>query len=289
MVRNLVRFVGALCLAWVLIWGGASAGEPGKEVAHQFNIAIIADLDMDTQGKTQKIVADTEVRYQWARTGRERVLTFESMRVKASIDGKHLMDSAMSREKMTTMENGKAKVILIADAPDALKSMLEDSFGAPMCKLRVDENGKETKRTVVAGPGAKALIDGGVIANAVLFHPPYLSEKDEWQADADLSVGNGAFAKGKLAYKKVKGGDGGQAVRVSGTLTNDGYKLPANPLTHKVKHVVSGTQTYDPAQKEWIAGKFTIDVSMQASTDDAVVVTGKGTMVLNFKKLPGKK
>ena len=34
-------------------------------------------------------------------------------------------------------------------APADLKKMLQDSFSVPLCKLQVDENGKEVKRQVV--------------------------------------------------------------------------------------------------------------------------------------------
>jgi hypothetical protein len=160
----------------------------------------------------------------------------------------------------------------------------------PLCKIEVDNNDKEVKRTIVAGAGAKTLVDNGLIANAVLFHPAYFTDKDEWQSDAEISMGNGGFAKGKLTYKKVPGGKGGQAVKVTGTLSNDNFKQPGSPLVIKdVKYVVTGEQTYDSAVKEWVSGKLTLDVAMTMTVDDKTVGTSKGTMIVTLEKPPAKK
>ena len=212
------------------------------------------------------------------------------MKVKASEGEKELMNSFMSRAKFVNTQNGQTQEVPFDQAPDELKSMLKDSFEVPLCKIEVDNNDKEVKRTIVAGAGAKTLVDNGLIANAVLFHPAYFTDKDEWQSDAEISMGNGGFAKGKLTYKKVPGGKGGQAVKVTGTLSNDNFKQPGSPLVIKdVKYVVTGEQTYDPAVKEWVSGKLTIDVSFQIVFEDDTKVSNKGTMVMTLEKLPAKK
>jgi hypothetical protein len=286
MSNTLQRFLGLGYVVALLVGTRALAADLDQATQHSFKISIASKVDMDIQGKVQKLDADTDLYYTWKRAGLERVLGFDSMQVKVNADGKPLMDTFMSREKFTNTDQGKTDEVPFEKAPDALKNILQDSFGVPVCKLDVDDNGKEKKRTVVAGPGAKDLIDNGTIANAVLFHPPYFRNQDEWQADAEISMGNGGYAKGKLTYKKTPGG----AIKVSGVLANDAYKQPGTPLTVKnARYVVSGEQTYDAAQQEWATGKFAINLSFQFVADDKAIGSAKGTMTIGFEKLPGKK
>lgn len=179
MLRIPLRFIGVSCLAVLLISVFAMAADTDKEAAHFFNIKIASNVDMEIQGKKQKLDADTELHYTWKRSGRERALSFESALVRANMDGKQLMNIFMSRAKFTNTEQGKTDVVPVENAPEELKKMLQDSFDVPVCKCQVDENGREVKRTIVAGPGAKALIDNGMIANAILFHPPMIKSTNK--------------------------------------------------------------------------------------------------------------
>jgi hypothetical protein len=244
MPRLLPHLLVSGYLGVVLIGTFAVAAEPDKEVAHQFKFTITANLEMDVQGKKQKVVGDTEANYKWTRNSRERILSFNSVSVKVNVDGKQMMNTFMSRAKVTNTADGKTDTVPVENAPEQLKTMLEDSFGVPICKLKLDEKGKEVKRTVVAGPGAKDFIDNGMIANALLFHPPVVRDQDEWQAAAEVSMGNGGYARGKLTYKKEDTGKGGESFKVSGTLTNDGFKKLGTQLTiRKVNYIVRGKQT----------------------------------------------
>jgi hypothetical protein len=167
-----------------------------------------------------------------------------------------------------------------------MKTMLRDSFDVPLCKIQVDENGKVLKRTIVAGPGAQNLIDNGIVANCLLFHAPFLRDKNQWESDAEVSMGNGGYVKGKLNYTKAERGRGGQAVKVNGTLTNDRFVQAATGLTAtNTKYVVNGEQTYDPAKKEWVTGKLNIDVSFQISAAGQNG-SAKGTMVVGLNDKP---
>jgi hypothetical protein len=290
MLRMPLRLIRAGLMSAVLLGACALGADTDKEAAHSFMVKIESKMDMEIQGNKQKLDAYTELRYTWKRSGRERALSLESALVQVKIDGKEIMNNFMSRAKFSNTEQGKTKEVPFEDANEELKKILRDSFDVPVCKLQVDENGKEVKRTIVAGPGAKALIDNGMIANAVLFHSPFPRDQNEWQADAEVSMGQGGYVKGKLAYKKTTGAKAGQSVKVSGTLTNEGFKQQDTALTiKKVNYIVSGEQTYDPAQQEWVSGKLAMDVSFQMATDQAAVGSVKGIMVVSFAKTAGKK
>lgn len=289
MNRSLVRFVGVVSLAALALGARARAAEP-EAAGHSFKMTLASRMDMDAQGQKQKIDGDTELRYTWQRGGRERTLRFDATAAKMSVDGREVMNTTMSRAGVVNVRQVTKEEVPFDKAPPEVQKQLQDSFGAPVCKVQVDEEGKEVKRMVIAGPGARALVDNGMIANALLFHPPFPAGRDEWQADAELSMGNGGYAKGRLTYQKVPGGKGGQAVKVSGTLTNDGFLLPGTPLAFKAaRYVVSGEQTYDAAQQDWVAGKLTIDVSFQMTLNNQPAGSAKGTMAVTFEKLAGNR
>jgi hypothetical protein len=260
--------------------------------AHSFQLKLDSKIDMDVFGKKQAIIADTDIRYTWRRKGKERTVNLDLTGVKVVADGKVSMDVTMSRERVVNRQGDKTNEVKSDDAPEELKKMLRDSFGVPLCKIEVDKDGKRVKRTDLAGAGAKLVTEQGLIANTLLFHAPHPAARDQWEADAEISMGNGGYAKGKLTYKKAKDEKGRPIVKVTGTLRNDSYQLPGQPVKMKeARYVVNGVQTYDPALGEWVAGKLPFQVSfkMVDATSDTVIASAKGTMVATLRRLPGKK
>lgn len=287
-LQILLRIVAVTVLAPIVLGTFAIAAEPSQ--SHSFKFTIESHVDMVIEGEKQKIDADTELHYTWNHQGGERNLSFDSMLVKVNKDDIQTMNIFMSREKFENMERGQTDVVPFEEAPDELKKILQDSFGVPVYKMQVDGNGKELKREVVAGPGAKDIIEQGVIANARLFHAPFMRAQDKWSAATEITMGNGGFANGELTYKKAAGGKGGQAVKVSGTLTNEGFKVAGTPVSIKeAKYVIDGMQTYDPAQREWISGNLDVDVFFVMTAGNKPLATAKGTMVFSVDKLQTKK
>ncbi len=286
MLRTIPRFV--LAASMLVTAAIAKADEP--ERGNSFKITIAAQIEMVVQGVKQKIDADTELRYTWKRAGNSRTLAFDSMQAKSNVDGKSTMDSSMSRAKFTNTANGKTDEVAFENAPDQLKQILKDSFEAAVCKIEVDDTGKEVKRAVVAGPGAKALIDQGMIANALLFHPPFMPKQNNWSAPAEFSMGNGGYVKGDLSYQKIRKGEGETEVSVSGTMTCDNFQAKDTPVTVKnAKYVVSGRQVHETALAEWASGKWDIDLSFDMLNGEAPLASAKGKMTVKFERLPAKK
>jgi len=287
MLHIVPRFVGAAALVFIPM--GACATAADKEQNRSFKVTLESRMEMATKSIKHQMDADSVIDYTWKRQGNERTLIFDSVLLKVREDGKQSMNTFMSRAKFANTKDDQTKEVLFEKAPDQLKKLLRDCFDAPVCKLQLDESGKEVKRTVVAGPGAKVLVENGVIANALLFHPPYMGGQKKWSAPAEITMGNGGFAKGELTYE-VAGGKNGQAFKVSGTLSKDKYKLPDGPLTiENAKYLVSGQQNYDPAQREWVSGKLKIDVSFEMTDGDKSVASAKGTIVASFEALAPKK
>jgi hypothetical protein len=209
----------------------------------------------------------------------------------AKQNGQESVNSFMSREKTRDISKGETEEVRFEDAAEELKNRLRDSFGVPVCKLVVDKSGKEIKRTIVAGPGAKTLIENGMIANALLFHTMFPENQYQWQASSEVSMGNGCYARGKLTYLKQANGKAGQTVvKVSGILLNDSFKKPGTRLTiKKVRYVVNGNQTYDLALREWISGKLSFKVSFLMESNDKPLGSAEGMLLVVLETLPSRK
>jgi hypothetical protein len=283
-MRNLLSgFLAVTMLGAVCGIPSGSAGGTKKEVVNSFKCSIVSKMTLEVEGKRHPMDADTEFRYTWRRSGQEKTLTFDAMAVKVRMDGAPRLDIFMSRDKSVKTDKGKTEETPFDKLPEQAREQLQATFGVPAYKLQLDENGKAVKETVLAGP--RSLVNRGIIANGLIFHPPYMGDRNEWQADTELNTGPGGIVRGKLTYQKV---GTGPVFKVSGTITEKNIKLPDQPLTVKeCRYVISGEQTYDPGQQEWISGKLIIDLSMTLVSDKAES-TGKGTMELRLEKLPGK-
>jgi hypothetical protein len=236
----------------------------------------------------QKVNADTEIRYTWKAKRRQRTLFYDEIKILLKIDGEEIMNSSMSRKRFVF--KGKAKEDMdfsFENAPGPQKKIMQDTFGAPLCRLEVDENGKEVKRTMLAGRGAKMFVDG-MIGNTLLFHPPFFEDKDTWESEREVGIGNGGTVKGELSYKKSASEKGKQAVKVSGTLKNDGFRPEGAPATTRSVNRVSGQQTYDLVQRKWVAGELTMDISIEILSDGKLIGSGKGPMQVTLEELPSK-
>jgi hypothetical protein len=285
--RPLVLAAGCAAALSAVALAGQPAPKGGKDASEAaFKVAVRAKLTMTVGGQEEKIEADAAFQYTWKRDGKVKTLVVDSAEVRAVSGGREMMNAKMSRAGFEDIKGGQT--VKIEDAPDQLKRMLTDAFGSPVCKVELDDAGKELKRTVVAGRGAAPLIENGMVANTLMVHPWYPADKNEWQADLEVSAGQG-LASGKATYTKVPGGKGGQAVKVAGTLTADGVKGAGGLTIKDGKYVVSGEQTYDTTRKEWVAGKLNMDVSFKMVMGETTVGSATGTMAVTFEMLPGKK
>lgn len=255
--------------------------------SHSFHVAIVSELQNKLgNGVTQKMEATADVRYTWKNVDRDRILTFDQLGTKALMDGKLLINATMSRDKFINVSEGMTTEIKSSEAPERLRKMLQASFGEPLCKLQRDADGKEVKRTIMSSPDAKDMIDNGMIVNALLFHPPYYSGKTEWQSESEIRMGKGGTAKGKLRYKKSEG----NTWQVTGTLSNDEFMRENDGFTlKKAKYAVDGSQSYDAALREWVAGKMSINVGYEMYQDDTKVGTANGTMRATFERIEPEK
>lgn len=263
------------------------APSPGK--ADRYEVLLDSSVHMKGPKLDQKIAADTRMFYTWQTDGNQKQLIVDGISIKATMDGKQVMNAHMDRKKIINDQDGTKQVLEAANAPPALKEMLESSFGKPLCELTVDDDQRETQRKLVATPGARLMIENGMIANSLLFHPPFLRNADKWEAEVPLSIGNGNYATGELTYEKTTQVGDMQNVRISGTLINEGYQQENSPVEiQNATYKLEGEQTFDLKQQIWVTGKLDIKVSMDINADGNRVGNGQGKMVASFKHLPNR-
>ncbi len=275
----MVRFY--LIAAVVLSVGFHSLG--AQEKVLPFKIELDSQMEITEGEKKQKIDAKTTLEYRWTAKGTERSLSYDSTHVVLQFDGKPSMDTKMSREKIINGLGDQKKETPFAECKAEQQLLLKDSYSSPLCKLQRDANGVETKREIIAGEGAKTQIDNGMVANAVLFHAPFVADKMDWETDREISMGNGGFAKGKLAYKKSA--ENPNLIAVSGQLANKSFKMPVGPLTiAEATYSLQGEQTFDAAVGDYVAGKYVIEIAfdiLDAEMKKLATAKGKMTQTLS--------
>lgn len=267
---------------------------PSQQITdiQKFRIQILADSTVAGGKEEKKLVAVTTYDYVLERKGAELALRFDSVNMIVRADGNEVLETATSKERSFTKKLGEASVELAyAKAPPALKAMMDDTFTKPLALIQVDKTGKEVKRTITAGPGAKGSIDNGMVINARLFHAPF-PDQDQWTAPAEVSMGSQGSAKGTLTYSKVKPGDLSDmvAVKVAGTLANPEFKPPKSPLTIKnARYEVQGEQVFDRKLRDWQAGKLTMQITLEMYAGAKKAGDSKTALEMTLERLEPKR
>ena len=275
----------AACVAFLAMVVPLRGGN-ASDTTNSFKLSVNSKSVLEFNDTKKEIIAKTEMQYSWTRKGEDRTLAFELVKVQTAEDGQETLQATMNRKKIVSVVKGEAKETPFDDATPAQQAMLKDGFESPICILRVDKAGKELKRTIVAGAGAKAFIDNGQIANALMFHPPFFKDQEKWDAQAEFPLGNGGFARGTLSSQKKAADKQKMVVQVAGVLASKTMKKFKDiTLVEEWRHDVKGEQEYDLARQEWTAGKLAIDVKMDVTPDNGSPVKAKGTIDVAFTRL----
>ena len=264
-----------------------------NKVIHKFLFSINSKLENNVGGESVKMTADSKLAYTLQHQGNEVVLFCDSVAVKVTQDGKEQSEYQMSRDRFLAKDKGKTTIdVKEKEANERLREMLRDSFGSMLCKIQVDDDGREVNRTIVARPGAKSLVDNGSIDSMRFFHSVFFGDKERWKSSRQVGVGNGALVKGDLSFEKVlsqKRENGKEAsqvqVKVSGVLKNDGFKTPDAPVNLKSTALlrIKKEQVFDRKLKEWVSGELVGRLSMEFYEGDKKVGTGAGTMLIKLE------
>ena len=252
-----------------------------------FLFASTADVKLPDDSK---LSTETTLRYTFQKQDTDVSVLCDAIELKIKIKDEETQHTKLSSELIYNKEKGKAATeIKYADADPKLKQTLE-SFGSPLCKLELDQTGKEVKRTILAGPAGRAVfVNQGMLTNMRFFHVPFPAKDDSWVVSNEITVGQaGQTAKGALRYEKKDSKNSNPkliTVRVSGTLKADNIGGAAAPLSSRVTYIVSGEQTYSLQQKEWVAGNLLFDVTIDYLRKEEKVATSKGAIKLSLTLL----
>jgi hypothetical protein len=256
----------------------------GKESILSFKVSAVSKLQTEAGGRKTPVESTAAVGFTLRRTGDVKTVTINDMMIKAVVGGKETMNSALSRARIVKVEGGKTTSVRFQDASKEQKELLADTFGAPVCKLRVDATGKVLGRTDVAAPAAKPLVEQGTVSNVLLFHAPFYPDKTQWQTDAELNIGGGGLLKGTLTYTR---GRKDRTVRVTGALVARDYRSAEEPgVVRSARYVVTGEQTWSAGEREWTAGKLSMQVRLEAKSANQQASVARGTVEMTLKTVP---
>jgi hypothetical protein len=211
----------------------------------------------------------------------------EEIELKMATNGKPTLEALMNRSRFHFIQDGKMKDETADTADERIRTMLSDSFGAPLIKFVFDDVGKEIRRTRVAGPGAQGIIKQEMIANTRCFHAPFYADKSKWEADVQIGGSSGIVA-GIFTYAKApaKKNDRGVVVKVGGDLQPEVQTTPVGQIV--TKRSVAGEQVYSPEMREWISGEWTIKISVEMDGGGKRVGGGSGTVVAKMRMIADK-
>lgn len=242
---------------------------------YQLSIDSSLQLKVPTQSKPREMTGVTLLSYAIASAEGSADVTIRQLQSKVSSEGSVLFDREMSRAGARFQTGSQEPSTLAYDnAPPALQKVLRE-FDAPIARIKIDGEGKETDRETLINADA-TLVRNGIVDNALFFHAPFFADKDRWESTRGLSLGNGLVARGVLEYVRGEANSEGLVeVRVSGTMAvAPGSSGPADVKNGVYK--VKGAQWYDPAARAWRSGQVEIDVSLDVATngDAAGATTG---------------
>jgi len=232
-------------------------------------------MDLGANGSVE-IGALTGFDYTFKGTPQKFAVQLDRMAVKQTTDGVLAMDMEMSLAGFKNVTPQETLDVPYEEGNPQLQGLLDAAFRNPIANLELDADLRETKREVVAGPDAAGLLENGAMENSRMFHAPFPAEGDSWESERAFSMGNGNVAKGKLTYTRGETVDGRTTVSVKGTLDGKGMQGPLE--IKSAVYEISGTQQFDPAVGDYVAGTLDVKISMELAQGGQVLGTGKGTI-----------
>lgn len=268
----------AVCVVFEVFMAGRPAW--AEERAYSLSVVAKVDLKAPNQPKPQGLVVETLENYALEQHDETVTVIINGLHVKMVNDGKVVKDNEMSREEAVFQEGGQPKQTFPYEkAPASLKQVM-DRFGKPVARIKLDETGAETSRELLVEKNS-TLVESGVIDNALIFHPPFPEDKEEWEAPVRFSIGGGQYAQGTLKYKKEgKGLKDTEKVSVSGELKAEG-KIGVGEVKNGT-YKLEGSEIYDRSKSAWVSGQLTAEMNLEVLADGQPAGAVEGTMTLTL-------
>jgi hypothetical protein len=266
----------------IVILAAAPADEPKGPTAYRVsvdgNIKITTSLGPTIVRRTQ---AEFDYRVLRREGGVDVALDRFGLRVLAN--GEELDFIDMSRSRIVTRRQGGSLDVRRDQAPPAMLRMFEQ-FDPPLAKIELAADGAEASRKVKAEDGA--IVEARALDLARLFHPKFPEGESKWEAPVVMAFGRNQTAKGALRYAKRPADESSKnglvQVDVTGFLQVEGKHDLAEIKRGAYK--VSGRQTYDPAARDWVAGRLVVTAGFEAVTPNGVIIKGDGPVTYTLTR-----
>lgn len=269
---------------WTVFSLGALAPCLSTAEGMPYTLSVVSDVELKApnQPKPQDLKATTWLNYALDPKDGAVEITIQALQVRVESDKSLLMESSMSHDKAVFLQGSQPKQTILYDqAPADLKKTL-DTFDKPAATIQVDANGAETGRDVLVEV-TSPFVESGLIDNARFFHPPFPSDKDEWEAPRRFAIGGGQFAQGTLKYQKDGEGPGGTTkVKVSGELKAEGKSGVGEIKNGTYK--IDGSELYDPSKSAWVSGRITAEMTLDVLSDGQPAGSASGSMTFTLEQ-----
>jgi hypothetical protein len=268
---------------------GESAANPVRNESETplpdayFKLTAASHNTIDQTNGNQNIDAVVELKYAHQKTRGGILLSIYSMELKMNQDGSATEDTLMTRDKIVQQAGDKTNVTFFDEMPPEQQAVFAAAFATNLCKITLDADQNEFGRQIYSDRGYELFTDGNV--NSVrLMHGPYYRGQDHWEGVKRIPMTKGLVLDCPLEYTRVSGSAG--EVSVSGTLMKSEADSPQEDFVIKnVSCELSGTETFDEAIGEYVAGKMTLQYQFQAFQKGVQTATLAGKLDLTLERV----
>ncbi len=265
-----------------------AADEPKRPTAYRVtvdgNMKITSSLGPTLVRRT---TAEFDYRVLRREGGVDVALDRFALRVLANGQEMDFLD--MSRSRFILRRADRDVDLQREQSPAAMLRVFEQ-FDPPLARIELAADGGEVSRKEKEQDGL--VVEAHALDLARLFHPKFPEGESKWEAPVVMAFGRNQTATGALRYAKraadEKSKDGLVQVDVTGFLKVEGKHDLAEIKRGAYK--VAGRQTYDPAAKDWVAGRLVVTAGFEAVTPNGVTFTADGpvTYTLTRRDAVGK-
>jgi hypothetical protein len=211
-------------------------------------------------------------------------LSLHSSEMSFRQNGQPVMEMKVTRSRFQGRLQPDTPILSVTsnEAPPRLQEILK-TFDTVSATMFINDDHKVVNRKF-RHEGAQRAVTETILS----IHAPIPKNVDSWESPTQLAMGQGQTAKGKLHFEKDKTSAGKSAdlikVKVSGVLKAEG--AIAGRFIKDGTYTVTGEQTYDQHNHEWVASRWSVEVNSElANPDGQVVAQAKGTMIVQSKAL----
>jgi hypothetical protein len=273
----------AVLLATTLIALTAAADdEPKRPTAYR--VTVDGNMKITTSlGPT--VVRRTQAQYDYRMLRREGGVdvALDRFGLRVLANGQEMEFVDMSRSRAVVRRAALDLDVRREDAPPRLLRMFEQ-FDPPLAQIQLNADGSEASRKTKDADGPA--VEARALDLARLFHPRFPEDESKWEAPVVMAFGRFQHSTGALRYTKQKPDEKSKnslvQVDVTGFLKVEGKHDLAE--IQRGAYKVAGRQTYDPATKDWVAGRLVVTAGFEAVMPSGITIKADGPVTYTLTR-----